>query len=72
MTTWAEARAAREERLRRERRYYTPDKLGAPCRVCHIKVPAALIASGMDTHPTCGTETPVDIKPAPAPAPVLF
>lgn len=52
MTTWREARAARVERQRRERRHYTPDKLGKPCPACGIKVPKGL----GPYHPTCGPD----------------
>lgn len=53
-------RAAREERLRRERRYYTADMLGRPCPFCKLRVPKALIAIGQHAHPTCGpSEAPL-------------
>lgn len=50
MSTWPEARAGKLERGRRERRHYTPDRLGPVCATCGLKVPLAL---GADTHPTC-------------------
>lgn len=53
MPTWREARAAKVERLKREQRYYTPDKLGRPCPVCGLKMPLALIHAGIWSHPTC-------------------
>lgn len=53
MATWTEAEAAKRERLRRERRYYTPDKLGPLCRVCRKPMPRVLRAAGDLTHPTC-------------------
>lgn len=52
--TWPEARAAKAERLRREQRYYTPDKLGRACPVCGTKMPTALLAARINLHPTCG------------------
>lgn len=52
MTTWAEARAAKRERDKREHRLYTVDKLGKPCPVCGHRVVAAL---GEATHPTCSS-----------------
>lgn len=54
MTTWAEARAAKTERQRREQRFYTPDKLGRPCPWCRLRLPQALLAAGIQVHPTCG------------------
>lgn len=56
MTTWTEARAAKANRLKRESRYYTADKLGAACVVCGNKLPKALTAAGINAHPTCGPD----------------
>lgn len=53
MTTWPEARAAKIERQRIERRFYTPDKLGRLCNYCDLKMPKALEALGYHAHPTC-------------------
>lgn len=57
MSTWPEARAAKEERLRRERRFFTPDKRGPRCPVCGGHTSAALVADlGTAVHPTCEPE----------------
>ena len=57
MTTWVEAREARRERLARERRYYTPDRLGPLCAGgCGLRVPVALVEAGVLAHPTCGRD----------------
>lgn len=52
--TWPEARNAKAERQRRERRFYTRDKLGKPCPGCRKPVPRALNEAGIWWHPTCG------------------
>lgn len=54
MATFPEARAAKVERDRRERRYYTPDKLGGLCRFCKTKTDKVLWDLGYHAHPTCG------------------
>lgn len=54
MTTWPEARAAKAERQRRERRFYTRDRLGRPCPMCKLRMPVALLEAGILVHPTCG------------------
>lgn len=56
MTTWREAVAAKNERLRREGRFYTPDTLGAKCidPMCRTALPLALTDVGINAHPTCG------------------
>lgn len=51
MPTWPEARAAKDERLRRERRHYYPEHLGRPCPSCGLKVVKAV-----GFHPACGPE----------------
>lgn len=54
MTTWPEARAAKAERQRRERRHYQPEHLGRLCAGgCGLKVVAAV---GQAYHPTCGPD----------------
>lgn len=57
MTTWIEAREAKRERLKREARFYTPDKLEKPCTDCNLKLPKVLSDLGYNTHPTCGRES---------------
>lgn len=54
MGTWPEAKAVKAERVRRERRYFTPDLLGKPCRRCQLKLP--LVLGDVDTHPCCDQE----------------
>jgi hypothetical protein len=55
MTTWAEAVAAKRERLLRESRFYTPDLLSKrKCRFCGTAMPVALILAGENDHATCG------------------
>lgn len=52
--TWAEVRAAKDERLRREARLYTPDKRGPDCPVCRTPtVQAVTAATGDPRHITC-------------------
>lgn len=54
MTTWKEARLAKAARLRREQRYFTPDKRGPKCPVCKGHTSAELVgALGTAVHPTC-------------------
>lgn len=55
MTTWREAVAAKKERQRRERRFFTPDKVSKRvCPFCNIHMPKASLAAGENAHPTCG------------------
>lgn len=54
MTTWPEARAAKAERQRRERRFYTRDLVGDQCPFCKLRMPLKLLAAGIRIHPTCG------------------
>lgn len=57
MATWPEARSAKNERDRRNRRHYTPDMLGALCAAgCGLRLPLDLLALGEHTHPTCGAQ----------------
>jgi hypothetical protein len=56
VTTFEQARAAKAERDRRDRRHYTPNLLGVVCRFCHQRVPVALNAEGSFAHPTCDPE----------------
>lgn len=52
--TWPEARAAKDERQRREQRYYTPDKRGPRCWVCKQWTdPVVSASTGEALHPTC-------------------
>lgn len=54
MATWDQARAAKTERQRREKRHYRAEHLGAPCAGgCGLKVVRAV---GNAWHPTCGPE----------------
>lgn len=54
MTTWWEARQAKERRLQRERRYYTTELRGPKCPVCKGWTdPTVAEAAGYPTHPTC-------------------
>lgn len=54
MTTWREADAAKRERLRREQRFYTADKMGPVCADgCGQRVPHALTDIGILAHPSC-------------------
>lgn len=54
MATWAEAEAGKRERLRREQRYFTVDKRGPRCPVCHLFTSRELVeATGTPVHPTC-------------------
>lgn len=58
MATWREAEAAKRERLRRERRYFTVDKRGPRCPVCHMPTSKALTeATGTAVHPACDPES---------------
>jgi hypothetical protein len=54
MATFPEARAAKTERTRRQRRHYTPDLLGVLCRYCRTRTVKPLNDAGYWTHPTCG------------------
>lgn len=55
MTTWREAVAAKENRLRREKRFFTKAKLSKrTCPFCHIHMPLASIEAGENAHPSCG------------------
>ncbi|MBS45331.1 MAG: hypothetical protein CMH83_19605 [Nocardioides sp.] len=56
MTTWVEARSAKDERLRRGRRFYTTDRLGKPCVICKARMPLALELADINAHPTCGPD----------------
>lgn len=57
MSTWEEARAAKDNRLRREARYYTTDLRGPRCPVCKGWTdPAVAAATGYATHPCCERE----------------
>lgn len=56
MATWPEARAAKTQRQRQQRRFYSTDRLGARCVVCGERMPTALEAEGHHAHPTCGPE----------------
>jgi hypothetical protein len=57
MGTWVEARRARERRLAREQRYYTPDLRGPRCPVCHGWTdPLVVQVTGYATHPCCEPE----------------
>lgn len=53
MATWAEARAAKAERQRRERRFYTPDLRGPACRGCGFPTVAAITDPKHPVHPCC-------------------
>lgn len=55
MPTTREVEAAKVERLRANRRFYTPDLLGRLCSDgCGERVPKALNDAGIYGHPTCG------------------
>lgn len=55
MPTTREVEAAKVERQRRGRRFYTRDQVGAECSEgCGIRVPLALLENGITAHPTCG------------------
>lgn len=34
-------------------RYFTRERLGAPCRACGLAMPKALLDAGDTTHPCC-------------------
>lgn len=54
MPTTREIQAKKAERLRREQRYYTPDKRGPDCWVCRNPTdPKVSAATGEALHPTC-------------------
>lgn len=55
MSTWPEARAAKEQRQQRERRHFTRDLLGPICPTCNSRVPLVL---GTNTHPACDPSMP--------------
>lgn len=56
MTTWLEARLARQQRIQREHRHYSAANLGRPCPDCGQRLPFALNAAGITHHPTCGPD----------------
>lgn len=56
MPTTREVQAAKENRLRREQRYYTLDRRGAPCAVCRTPLDGRLSDLGEATHPCCDKE----------------
>lgn len=57
MATWPEARAAKAERQRRERRFYTPDMRGPRCPVCGQATDKLMVElAGTPVHPTCEPE----------------
>lgn len=58
MPTTREVDAARAERQRRTRRFYTTDRLGPQCAdgKCHLKLDKDLADLGDTTHATCTTE----------------
>ena len=63
MATWPEARAAKAERQRRQRRHYTPDQLGRLCAGgCGLRMPLALLETGATVHPTCGPQAAHEMR----------
>lgn len=57
VATWKEARLAKEARLRRERRYFTPDKRGPACPGCGGPTSRDLVeVLGTPLHLTCEPE----------------
>lgn len=67
MTTWREATSAKTERQRRERRYFTPDKL-SPVKCaggCGLRLPEAMLDRGERAHATCTAEFKALVKLAP-------
>lgn len=52
--TWPEARAAKDERLRREARYFHPGNTAKRrCPGCGGKMSQALVDVGFHAHPCC-------------------
>lgn len=59
MATWAEARAAKSERQRREQRHYYSEHLGKKCPECGLRVVAVI-----GWHATCGPEARWEMRQA--------
>jgi hypothetical protein len=53
MTTTREIQAARDERMRRQKRYYGPHNLGRRCRGCRMRLPLVLDEAGVTMHACC-------------------
>lgn len=65
MPTTREVSSAKAERLRRSRRHYTRDQVGAVCTEgCGIRVPLALIEQGITSHATCGAHARHEMQSA--------
>lgn len=56
VSTWPEARAAKAERLRRERRYYTPQRRGPDCWACGKPTAKGTVDEKAPYHPCCAEQ----------------